>query len=455
MLNKVVKFIKDNNLIKDNDIIVVGVSGGADSVSLFLMLLEIKKVIPIELFVVHINHGIRGDEADQDALFVEKLCDKFDTKFQIFKFNIPKIAKQRGISLEEAGREVRYETFFKVVTEKYANKIAVAHNLNDNAETILLSLFRGTGLKGLTGIKAKRDIIIRPLLCLSRKEIENYLNENHVSYRTDSTNLEDVYIRNIIRNTILPEVTKVINAGAVSHIVNAGATLEEIENYLEEQTHKEYEGTTINLEKLLKMNIVIRKRIIRKAIEEAAGKLKDITAVHVQDVLSLCEKSVGKFIMLPYGIRAVRTYDSIIIEEDKEDVDLHIVYLQLKEGEYILPYERGKLAVSFNETSENLENEENMYTKCFDYDKIKGALYLRTRREGDFIKINPNGNTKKIKTYFIDEKIPSKERDNILLVTNENHVLWIVGHRVSEEFRVTNDTKTIIKLEYHRGQDER
>jgi len=456
MLKKIENYIKDNNLISENDRIILGVSGGADSVCLFLVLLEMKKIIPLELNVVHINHGIRGEEASEDSNFVEKLCSENGICCQVFKFDVTNIAKQRGISVEEAGRDVRYETFQKVAKEKNAGKIAVAHNLNDNAETILLSLFRGTGIKGLTGIKAKRNNIIRPLLCVERRNIEDYLNEKQVSYRTDSTNAQDVYARNKIRNSVLPEVVKSINSAAVSHIVSAGASLEEIENYLESQTLKVYNGNVIEISEFVELDIVIKKRIIRKAIEETAGKLKDITATHIEDVLSLCKKEVGKYITLPYGLRAIRTYDEIVIEEATSKEDKLGILLDLEqEGEYEIPYLMGKIKLSYIDNNQNLKIEENMYTKCFDYDKIKDTLHLRTRKEGDIIQINPNGNTKKIKSYFIDEKIPSKERDNVLLVARDNHVLWVIGHRKSEAFRVTKDTKKIIRLEYYRGQNER
>lgn len=456
MLRKVEKYIKENNLIENNDLIVVGVSGGADSVCLFLVLLEMKKIFSLKINVVHINHGIRGIEADEDAEYVEKLCLEHGVCCEVFKFDIPGIALQRGISLEEAGREVRYETFQKVCVEKNAQKIAVAHNLNDNAETILLSLFRGTGIKGLTGIKAKRNNIIRPLLCVERIEIEEYLKEKDISYRTDSSNLQEVYSRNKIRNTILPEVVKGVNSSAISHIVSAGKSLDEIEKFLESQTLKFYNGNVINIDNFMELDIVIKKRIIRKAIEETAGKLKDITSTHVEDVLSLCGKEVGKYIMLPYGLQAVRTYSEIVIEntgseEKKQDIFIDLV----KEGDYEISDNKGKIKLSIIDKNEYLKIVENMYTKCFDYDKIKDTLHLRTRKEGDIIQINPNGNTKKIKSYFIDEKIPSKERDKVLLVARDNHVIWVIGHRKSEAFKVTEETKKIILLEYYRGQNER
>ena len=294
------------------------------------------------------------------------------------------------------------------------------------------------------------------MLCVERRNIEDYLNEKQVSYRTDSTNAQDVYARNKIRNSVLPEVVKSINSAAVSHIVSAGASLEEIENYLESQTLKVYNGNVIEISEFVELDIVIKKRIIRKAIEETAGKLKDITATHIEDVLSLCKKEVGKYITLPYGLRAIRTYDEIVIEEATSKEDKLGILLDLEqEGEYEIPYLMGKIKLSYIDNNQNLKIEENMYTKCFDYDKIKDTLHLRTRKEGDIIQINPNGNTKKIKSYFIDEKIPSKERDNVLLVARDNHVLWVIGHRKSEAFRVTKDTKKIIRLEYYRGQNER
>lgn len=199
MIKKVLNFIKENNMLQNGDSVVLGVSGGADSICMLYVLKEISKFINLKLVVVHVHHHIRGKEADGDMEYVRKICDKEHIPYEIFHIDAKKEAIARGMSEEEAGRVCRYECFAKVQEKYNANKISVAHNLNDNSETILFNLFRGTGIKGISGIPMQRDNIVRPLLCVSRKEIEKYLEENHISYRTDKTNFETEYSRNKLR----------------------------------------------------------------------------------------------------------------------------------------------------------------------------------------------------------------------------------------------------------------
>ena len=455
MLNKFRKYILENNLIHRGDYIVLGVSGGADSVCLFLMLKELSAEMNLKLMVVHINHGIRGEEALQDADFVENLCRTNNIQFRGYEFNIPLISKEKNISIEEAGREIRYETFVKVMEEISADSIAVAHNENDSVETVLLSLFRGTGIKGLTGIQPVRGKIIRPLLCMKRKEIEQYLEEKNASYRNDSTNSQYIYARNRIRNIIIPEIRN-INEAAEDNILVTARQLQEIEEFLQKITLENYSGSDMLISDLKKLDVVIQRRIIRKAIEDVSGRLKDVTFTNIKDVLSLLDKEVGKTIHLPYDLIAIKKYDSILIKKrvDKDESQ-HIMFEIKVPGEFCLANNQGRLQVSVFKREEIGEIEEKIYTKFLDYDKIKDTLYLRNRINGDYFKINREGNTKKIKSYFIDEKIPLKERDKILLIAQGNHVLWIIGHRISEEFKVTETTQNIIKFEYDRGKDEK
>ena len=271
------------------------------------VLKEISKFINLKLVVVHVHHHIRGKEADGDMEYVRKICDKEHIPYEIFHIDAKKEAIARGMSEEEAGRVCRYECFAKVQEKYNANKISVAHNLNDNSETILFNLFRGTGIKGISGIPMQRDNIVRPLLCVSRKEIEKYLEENHISYRTDKTNFETEYSRNKLRLELIPYIKENINKKAEYNIVNAGKMLGEIEDYLEIETNKTYdeyvdeneEGIFISL-KAFEIHPAIAKRIVRKGIEKKAGKLKDVTAAHVESIINLAKLEVSKSVNLPY-----------------------------------------------------------------------------------------------------------------------------------------------------------
>ena len=191
MIQKILKFITENDMLKANDRVIVGVSGGADSVCLLFTLMEIRREIPLTLAAVHVEHGIRGEDAKEDARYVQRLCQEYDIPFRKYCYRVAEIARERKQSVEEAGRELRYQAFEEACREYHANKIAVAHHMDDDAETVLLNLFRGSGLKGLAGIPAVRGKIIRPLLCVSRQEIEQYLTEHGIAYRTDATNLTE------------------------------------------------------------------------------------------------------------------------------------------------------------------------------------------------------------------------------------------------------------------------
>ena len=449
MKKKVLEFIRKNKLVKKGNSVVLGVSGGADSICMLKLLSDLQKRLGISLYVLHINHMIRGEEADQDAAFVKKICTKFKVPHRVINVDVPALAEREGLSEEEAGRYVRYDEFSKYAYEVSATKIAVAHNSNDNAETVLMNLARGTGIKGLGGIPPKREMedangnvveVIRPILCLSRKEIEDYLKENEIEYRNDSTNDSTDYTRNKIRLEIMPLLEN-INDNAMQNITNASNELADTSDYIEKDVDEAYEefvteedGKLFLSDESFAIDPIVLTGVIRKMIENIAGKLKDITRIHVGDVVSLSEKQVGKKIDLPYSIVAEREYEGISMFSESNETES-----ETKNKEVIISFEED----DFDRTS----IEELKYTKWLDYDKIDDVV-VRTRQKGDYIVIDGDGATKKLKKYFIDEKIPRRERDEVLLVADGNHILWVVGYRISEDVKVTPDTKKVVKLEY-------
>lgn len=449
MKKKVLEFIRKNKLVKKGNSVVLGVSGGADSICMLKLLSDLQKRLGISLYVLHINHMIRGEEADQDAAFVKKICTKFKVPHRVINVDVPALAEREGLSEEEAGRYVRYDEFSKYAYEVGATKIAVAHNSNDNAETVLMNLARGTGIKGLGGIPPKREMedangnvveVIRPILCLSRKEIEDYLKENEIEYRNDSTNDSTDYTRNKIRLEIMPLLEN-INDNAMQNITNASNELADTSDYIEKDVDEAYEefvseedGKLFLSDESFAIDPIVLTGVIRKMIENIAGKLKDITRIHVGDVVSLSEKQVGKKIDLPYSIVAEREYEGISMFSESNETES-----ETKNKEVIISFEED----DFDRTS----IEELKYTKWLDYDKIDDVV-VRTRQKGDYIVIDGDGATKKLKKYFIDEKIPRRERDEVLLVADGNHILWVVGYRISEDVKVTPDTKKVVKLEY-------
>lgn len=460
MVNKVLQFIEEKKMLLPNDSVIVGVSGGADSVCLLNILIMMKDIIPITVYVVHIEHGIRGLESIEDANYVESLADKYNLGFKKFSYDVQAEASNACLGMEEMGRILRYQSFHTALQEFNCNKIAVAHNKNDNVETSLLNLFRGSGLKGLSGIPPVRDNIIRPLMCVERKEIEAWLKKHEIEYRTDKTNLEDEYTRNKIRLNIIPYLQENINRQVITHIDNTSKIIYEAWEYLEEETDKVYsrcveskdQSNIVKITAFMNESEIIKKNIIRKCISNYEIGLKDITNAHVESILALISNHVGKSINLPNNLKVKRSYNEIIFENySKDKIILNEETINIKvPGMYMF---KGNLFVfSLEEYEKNQIIPEKMYTKWLDYDKIRGDLQLRTRETGDYLEVNSLGGTKKLKSYFIDEKIEKDRRDSIPLLIVNNHAVWVVGYRISEKYKVNNHTKRVLKVQVNGGK---
>ncbi|HHT97685.1 MAG TPA: tRNA lysidine(34) synthetase TilS [Clostridiales bacterium] len=483
MKEKVWEYIKTHNMIEEGDRVVVGVSGGADSICLLNLLYQLSKKINIELSVAHINHGLRGKEADIDEKFVEEICKQYNINYKSYSYNINKIAKNRGISEEEAGRKVRYKSFYKSTELFNANKIAVAHNKNDNAETILFHLIRGSGIKGLTGISSKREMkstnieVIRPLLCISRAEIEEYLSDNNITYKIDSTNLTENYTRNKIRNKVIAYITKEINVNAIENIVKAGEHLSEISKYLEQNIDSEYYNLvkednneyTLLLENAISADLVIQKGVIRRILGNMKEGLKDIESKHIDQIISLYDKSVGRLINLPGDRIAKRGYKEItfyigdqkankIVENKKgEEDNIHITINRIPFS-YELNNINKIMDVKIINTTVLEDIPKKSCTKWFDYDKIENTIKIRTIEENDFIQIYKDGGRKNLKDLFVDIKIPKEERQFILLVADGNHIMWIIDdrakHRISEQYKISYNTKNILEMDLANSMED-
>ena len=459
MIKKVLDYSNKYGMIEPADTIIAGVSGGADSVCLLFMLLEIRKQIPFTLKVVHVNHGIRK-EAQADACFVKDLCRQWELPFELVEINIKESAREHGLSLEEEGRRVRYEAFAHVLGEE-KGKIAVAHNSNDRAETMLFHLFRGTGLTGASGIRPVNGKIIRPLLCLRRSEIEKWLADREIPYCTDSTNEQDIYTRNRIRHHILPYAEKEICKGAVANMNRAADQLLEAEEYISRQTKAAMErcvqtgdqgGTVIRIPEFLKEDEYLRGRILLVCVEKAAGCRKDITSLHIKSIASLFEGKGCKELHLPYNLVVYKEYDVGMIQKKETGRNADFCKEQPgKEYQVTAPsvlevpgLGRVEFTVFPKQYSQNIP--EKTYTKWFDYDKISSTLMLRTRKKGDYLTINSRMGHKSLQDYFVNEKVPRQERDRIYLLTDASHVLWIPGFRISEYYKVDENTRTILQV---------
>ncbi len=469
MLKKINNYIGLYKLIEEEDRIIVGLSGGADSVCLLHALSTLYQGRKVVLFAVHVHHGIREYEADRDEAFVKAFCSKLGVLFCSYHYDVRAFAKKEGLSEEEAGRKLRHMAFADASIKYKCNKVAVAHNRNDNAETLLFNLFRGSALKGLTGmepiINMKTDsgniTIIRPLLSTSRQDIEAYLSERKLEYQEDSTNFQDTYSRNKIRNQVLTYAKEQINTNVVENINNATVHLNEAYKYIEKSINKRFEALVMETEGAYEYNtkvmegedIVIQKGIVRRILGDLAGSLNDIEAKHVEDVLSLGKRQVGKQINLPYGMIAIKNYDTVRLYQSLKNTDKasvkqkEAIDIMIPGKTYSNQYE---LIIESNvfESKKTKPIPKNSCVKWFDYDKIENTPKLRTRTTGDFIQIDSLGGRKKLKDYFIDLKIPKDERDQIPLVADGNHILWVIGHgnRISEKYKIDDKTKKILSM---------
>ena len=496
MIQKAISFMEKYNMISENDLVAAGVSGGADSLCLLFVLLEYRKKVPFELVVVHVNHMIR-EEAYLDETFVREICEREKIPFYLKKTDVSTLAKTGHMSEEEAGRKVRYDAFREAL-DLYKKdtcaegKIAVAHHQGDSAETMLFHLFRGTGIYGMTGILPVNGDIIRPLLICSRREIEEYLVKSEQKWCIDRTNEEDTYTRNKIRHHILGYADKEINEKATEHVAKAALQIASLREYLESEVTKMMEEISetgqdcisIDLGKLKLYPEFLQTQFLLSVIDKMIPGRKDIGSEHIQGILNLLSKTGSKRMNLPGELEVVKEYQTLWIKKQKspEAVEKDSEIILLTQKEYSLwdkdfrlkkEHSLGKenesdrffevyplkedtvLEISFLKPEELGRIEENKYTKYFDYDKIKNCLCVRFRQTGDYIIFNDKGQKKSLKEYFIHEKIPASMRDEIPLVADANHILWIVGHRISSYYKVTGETKKIIQMTIRREEHVR
>ena len=455
LVEQVAAYMQAHHMTEPGSLVLVGVSGGADSVCLLSVLALLRESLEIRLRAVHVHHGIRGDEADQDAAYVERLCKELQVPCEVCRANVPELAVRWHMSLEEAARKVRYETFRKIGAETGAGCIAVAHHREDQEETILMHLFRGSGLRGAAGMEPVSGEIIRPLLECSREHIEVFLKERGVVWQTDSTNLSEEYTRNYVRQSLLPDIcARFPQAG--KHLRSFGVLARETDDYLMRQAgvlFAQYgilteEGCRVRTEGFKEADPVIRPYLLRYAMNQAGMPLKDISAHHLTLLQELFEKGVGKKIHLPSGYEGVKEYEGVWLGRRCEQVSdvrgQDIIFTSVEKeqkGSSILP--KMHQEVFFYEKS--MKFPEKPYAKWFDYDKITEAVVLRTRETGDRFSPLPYG-SKKLKDYMIDAKIPKELRDNIPLVAMGSTILWVVGYRMSEAYKVTPKTERVLQI---------
>lgn len=486
-MKKVQEYLKQYHMVSRGDKVLAGVSGGADSVCLFHMLRELRQTMDFSMEVIHVEHGIRGKDSIDDAVFVENLCREYDVPFHLYPVDVPAYAKEHHMGYEEAARVLRYQAFREYARSQIEAgehvRIALAHHMNDNAETILFQLIRGSGLTGVCGMRPVRQeqdgiCYIRPLLCAERSEIEQYLHTHGQAYCTDATNADIEYSRNRIRSCVLPELCK-LNDQAILHMNQTARRLMDVKEFLDQETDalsdemivRQGDQVAFPLEQVSKLPTAVAQEVVRRAIFLAAGKQKDITAVHVRDVMGLANLQSGRQVHLPYGILARREYDSVILEQSdnsrstwEQQVEAGTLEALREEcianpqgmsqmETMILDGNRGTISFRVRKILENKEEiPKKPYTKWLDYDMIKNGFLLRNRHSGDFFYTDSLGHRKKLKEYFINEKIPSEQRQQMILLANESEIFWIIGGRISDTCRITDETNYILEIDYNGGK---
>lgn len=437
MQNQFLKYIAEHNLCYSTDKILLGVSGGIDSVCM----LHLFKNLNYDIAIAHCNFQLRGKESNADELFVQQLAEQLNVPFYVTRFNTEEIAKKNGISIQMAARDLRYEWFQELLQKYNFTNIAIAHNKDDVIETFFINLSRGSGIKGLTGIKPKYKEIIRPLLFASRKEITEYISTNNLEYREDSTNKSTKYSRNLIRHDIIPlfenlnpnfRETMIENIDRLiqTESIYKEALSKELEKIIAKQNNKQL----INIEKLQDLSSI--KAYIFEILHPYG-----FSNTQINDILeSLHGISGKKFISQTH--RLIKDREYLILEE----INLSkksIYYIPTPDEDLNYPL---NIEIDYFPKPNNLKFDNNKEIALFDFNKVDFPLTLRKWKQGDYFYPLGMENIKKLSDFFIDNKFSLSEKEDTWLLESGNKIMWIIGSRIDNRFKVTERTSEVLRL---------
>lgn len=456
------QFITNHQLISPGDAVLVAVSGGPDSIVLLHLLHTLKERLGISLFGAHLDHMFRGRASQQDAQYVRQFCAALEIPCVIESIDVTSYGKKHHLSSQVAAREVRYHFLNRVADQYQARKIALGHHADDQAETVLLNLLRGTGLNGLAGIAPMRNgRYIRPLLAVRKQAIEQYARTLDLAYRVDSTNYQPVYLRNKIRLALLPHLEEHYNPEIVAALGRLAELSREENKYIEEQTASVFEqlashrgSDTIILprKKFNGQPVVLRRRLVRLIWKELMGTAKDLSYQHVEIVLAQCRRPGAGIVELPAGLSCSLNYDEITFSLNNQPQHVPAPWdgsrLLSVPGKLSLPelgvaietylYNRQQLKVAVDALPAN--------QAVFDWDTITDQLKICTRQPGARFAPQGAGGTVKLKKFFIDQKIPRAKRWSIPLICSGDEIIWVTGYRIGEYWKVTARTETILHI---------
>ncbi len=423
-------------MINPGDKIVVALSGGADSVALFYLLKSIEKDYKLKLYIAHINHLFRGESADRDEHFVRKIGEKNEVESFILRKKVEDYARNKKIGFEEAGREVRYAFFDEVKRKTGADKIAIAHNADDNVETFLFRLMRGSSISGLASIPERRDCYIRPIIKFFKKEIFMYLKENNLEYVNDETNFDLKYTRNRIRGELIPYVEEKFNPEFKEKIISLIEEIESLKSDMQEEVEKVIEGNKLNADKMTNLSCFKRKYLLNEFFKKNEAEVSRKILEKVEKLVdnggtlhyNLPNKKILKICYSKLEIIDSLKNEKVVTEEREIGFEDKVVYL-----DFIIE-------TSF--TEKITDKSKNVF--YVDYDLVKDKkLKLRTRRAGDYFFPKGTSYKKKINDFFIDIKLEKDKRDSIPLIISDNEIIWIAGIRESEKYKATEGKKMV------------
>jgi tRNA(Ile)-lysidine synthase len=448
LVQKVAKTIKKYSMLYGGETVLVGLSGGPDSVCLLTVLKKLN--MALKLHALYIDHGLRPEETPKEIEFCKDLCQRMDIPFRTKSVDVKSYAEAYNMNKQEAARQLRYEMLNATALEIKANAIALGHNLDDQVETFLMRILRGSGLRGLLAIPPVRGKIIRPLIETERKDIEAFLDQEGIDFIIDSSNLKQEYLRNKLRFSVIP-LLKELNPSLMETLSNTLEIFREEERYFEIAVTKammklisrKTENTIeLFLTPLEVMEKVILRRVLRRAIDETKG-LRGISFINIEDIIKLITTGKpGDRLYLPKGIRVIKKYSTLLLTSEPP-AKLNTYTLE-PEGEAIIK-EAGIMIKAF--LKEKPCECDGKTKAVFDADKITFPLTIRARKPGDFFYPFGFGKRKKLQDFFVDEKVPRDERDIVPIVTSGDDIIWLAGYRADERFRHSEGTKRFLVLE--------
>jgi tRNA(Ile)-lysidine synthase len=467
---RVLRFVRQHNLVTGRVPLVVAVSGGADSVCLLHLLLELKEELGAELHVAHLDHQLRGADSRADARYVSNLARRLGVPATIERCDVRDYHAGQGASLEESAREVRYAFLAEVAVAIGADRVVTGHTLDDHAETVLMHLIRGTGTGGLRGLqpvnswqtKAGSLTIVRPLLELTREETSEYCRHRHLRPRLDVSNLSLSPLRNRIRHQLLPTL-KGYNPRIVDALVRtariAGDDLHLLDELAaqswREVVRRQADTFIFNKTGFLELPVSLQRSLIRRAIGELLGNLKDIEARHIEELLAGLTLPPGSLINLPGGLFFSVDYDRYLIGNDESGLcpfpELAGEFTLKIPGETLIPGWYIEAAIT---PQTEVEKENDDFTACFRFDRVGDGVTVRSRRRGDRFQPLGMDRMKKLGEFMIDARVPRAWRKRVPVVCSSRQIMWVVGWRIDDRLRVTASTGEVLCLRFRRMPDD-